>query len=337
MKLRWPDFASFLTPRFAWIQVEVTSFCNAACLYCPQTVYGHSWPRRHLPLSTFQKLLPDLARARLTYLQGWGEPFLHPDFFTLLTLAKQAGCRVGTTTNGMLLDQENIERLVATGIDVIAFSLAGLSDTNDAVRRGTRFDRVLEAIGALNRAKARAGSSRPQINLAYMLLRSGLRDLEKLPGALQGLGIAEVVISTLDFVAAGELEAESLSGVGPEEFGDLSLRLKNLAALGPRHGLNISAQLAPPGERGSICPEKVQQALVVSADGAVSPCVFTNLPVSGVTYLGSAGEVPYRRLVLGNINAQPLAAIWRSPAYANFRRSFYTGKLALPCRNCRKL
>ena len=337
MKLGWPDLFSLLTPKFSWIQVEVTSFCNASCLYCPQTVYRDLWQRRHLPLSAFQKLLPALARSRLTHLQGWGEPFLHPDFFTMLALAKKSGSRVGTTTNGMLLDPEKIDLLVETGLDVIAFSLAGLGDTNDGVRRGTSFSKVLTAIERLNRAKARAGSDRPQINIAYMLLRSGLGELENLPRALEGLGIAEVVVSTLDFVAHRELEAESLWGPDPRECDDLCRRLENLAATGGRQGLNISYHPGPPAGRGLLCPEEVQRALVVSADGGVSPCVFTNLPVSGASYLGRGGEVPYRRLFFGNINEQPLRAIWRQPAYANFRRSFYPGQLALPCRHCRKL
>jgi MoaA/NifB/PqqE/SkfB family radical SAM enzyme len=337
MKLRWPDFLSLPTPKFSWIQVEVTSFCNASCRYCPQTVYRDLWQRRHLPLSAFHQLLPALARSRMTHLQGWGEPFLHPDFFTILALAKKSGSRVGTTTNGMLLEPEKIDLLVETGLDVIAFSLAGLGHNNDQARRGTSFSQVLTAIERLNRAKARAGRGRPQINIAYMLLRSGLDDLEKLPRALAGLGIAEVVVSTLDFVAARELEAESLPGAGPQEYEELSGRLENLAATGRRQGLNISYQLGPPAGRGLLCPEQVQQALVVAADGGVSPCVFTNLPVSGVTYLGKETEVPYRRLVFGNLNEQPLRAIWRQRAYANFRRSFYTGQLALPCRHCRKL
>jgi MoaA/NifB/PqqE/SkfB family radical SAM enzyme len=99
----------------------------------------------------------------------------------------------------------------------------------------------------------------------------------------------------------------------------------------------VSYRLNPPGTRGLLCPENPHRALCVSADGSVSPCVFTNLPVSGVTYLVLDGELPYQPLMFGNLLEQGLGAIWRRPAYAHFRRTFFTGRLATPCRHCLKL
>jgi MoaA/NifB/PqqE/SkfB family radical SAM enzyme len=334
--MAWLDFASRLLPRRGWIQVEVTSYCNAACRYCPHTVYRDSWQNRQLSQAAFQLLLPELRRKQMVYLQGWGEPFLHPEFFSLVALAKQTGCRVGTTTNGMCLDIRNIYSLVTSGLDVIAFSLAGLGERNDTARCGTSFQKVLDTIEHLNRVKAQFGSARPEINLAYLLLRSGLPDLENLPRALWGLGLSQVVISTLDFVPTRELAGEILPASEAEE-AELRLLLEEVVRLGRHYSLEIHYSLRPVRQRPLICPERVDRALVISADGEVSPCVFTNLPVSGVNYLADGEEIPYRHLVFGKIKEQSLEAIWRQPAYANFRRSFYTGKLALPCRQCRKL
>jgi MoaA/NifB/PqqE/SkfB family radical SAM enzyme len=334
MKLPFLDLRSLFRPKFSWLQVEVTTWCNAFCRYCPQTVYRDAWQRRHLSIELFQKLVPALARTELAHLQGWGEPFLHPDLFNMIALAKGAGCRVGVTTNGMLLTQKKIDLLLESGLDLIAFSLAGLGGTNDEAREGTGFDQVLKAIQMLS--EARAGVGRPRINIAYMLLRSGLGDLEGLPGALKGLGVADVVVSTLDFAAAGPLEEECLPNSG-EEYAELAARLTSLAQTAQRDGLNFSWNLKPPGERGLLCPENVQQALVVSAQGRVTPCVFTNLPVSGVNYRGREGEVAYQGLDFGNLGEESLEDIWRRREYADFRRSFLTGNLALPCRHCRKL
>ena len=56
----------------------------------------------------------------MVYLQGWGEPFLHPELMTMVRIAKGTGCSVGTTTNGLLLNEKVIRQLVESGMDVLA-------------------------------------------------------------------------------------------------------------------------------------------------------------------------------------------------------------------------
>jgi MoaA/NifB/PqqE/SkfB family radical SAM enzyme len=282
-------------------------------------------------------MMPSLAKARLVYLQGWGEPFLNPDFFSMVALAKQAGCRVGATTNGMLLDGAKIGQLVDSGLDVLAFSLAGGTRTNDRFRRGAALGRVLETMEALRLAQEKAGRSRPAIHIAYLLLRSGIPDLAELPRLWAGLGVEEVVVSTLDFVPSQELESEAIRPQRGGKYEEVKARLDELAEAGRRGGIKVHYQLKEPGERVLLCPEKVHQALVVGADGQASPCAFLNLPVGPVTYCAQGQEQPYRRLTFGSLPDHSLAALWRQRAYTNFRNSFFTGKLLRPCQICAKM
>jgi len=289
-------------------------------------------------MGAFEKLLPVFKRTRLVFLQGWGEPFLSPDFFTMAALAKKAGCVVGTTTNGMLLDEEKAIRLVDTGVDVVAFSLAGTSAKNDFWRRGTRLAAVLGSIKRLASAKARRHAATPAIHVAYMLLRSGLDELPRLPEALTGTGVQQVVISTLDFVPAASLKAEALSLEDRAEYAEVKALLDEVVDAGKRGGLEVHYQLPDWTNRGASCTENATRAAFIAADGSVSPCVFTNLPVDGaLLYVSRRRERPYRRLTFGNINTTPLAAIWHSRPYAEFRAAFATGWLGEPCATCPKL
>jgi MoaA/NifB/PqqE/SkfB family radical SAM enzyme len=226
---------------------------------------------------------------------------------------------------------------VGSGIDIVAFSLAGIEAAHDRIRPGTSFRQVLAAIRTLNRLKAGAGAGTPQIHVAYMLLRSGLPDLEKLPRVLAGLGVHQVVISTLDFVPTRDLAGESFLATDRAAYEELNARLEEVTAAAASCGVSVHYHLTPPDARGLLCPENPQAALVVAAHGSVSPCVFTNLPVSGVTYVGRGGESPYHPLIFGNLLEEDLGAIWRQPAYANFRRTFFTGRLATSCRQCLRL
>jgi MoaA/NifB/PqqE/SkfB family radical SAM enzyme len=134
----WWEHRVLLEPK-DWIQVEVTSRCNAACWYCPRTCYEQQWLNRTMSMDTFKLVVPALSKTALTYLQGWGEPLLHPDLAAMVRLAKRAGCTVGTTTNGMLLDETGCHRLMDAGLDILAFSLAGTTSAcNDTARGGNQ-------------------------------------------------------------------------------------------------------------------------------------------------------------------------------------------------------
>jgi MoaA/NifB/PqqE/SkfB family radical SAM enzyme len=328
---------SLLAPTFDWIQVEVTSACNAACIYCPRTVYRDVWEDRHLPLDTFRKLEPAFAKTRHVHLQGWGEPFLHPDFFGMVAIAKAAGCRVGTTTNALLLNRERISRIVESGMDMIAFSLAGTGAKNDVIRKGTNLKKVLEAIRALEREKKEKGMEKPEIHVAYMLFRSGMQELEALPELLEGLGASQVVVSTLDFVPTDELRKEAVIPETVEEYREICSRLDSLVEAGRKKGLGIHYHLVSTEDRREVCTENVQRALCVSSDGAVSPCVYTNLRVSGTYYDMRGKKVSCQRMVFGNIREKDVKDIWKEKSYKAFRRSFFKGELAPTCQKCRKI
>jgi MoaA/NifB/PqqE/SkfB family radical SAM enzyme len=321
-------------PLLDWIQVEATSHCNAACVYCPYTVYRPHWLRRHLPLETYCKLVPAFSKTKLVHLQGWGEPFLNPHFFEMVRLAKEQGCQVGTTTNGTLLDRQRLTRVMGHDLDIIAFSLAGTDQKNDAIRRGTSLEQILRTIKTLNQLKQERNTPRPEIHIAYMLLRSGLEDIATLPSLLQDLGVSQVIISTLDFIPTPELANEAFSPPDKEP-GRLQKLLKSIVAKGKRCGVPIYYQI-PVGEPQSSCSENVQQSLFITSDGGVSPCVFTGLPVSKASLFIDGRAQPYTPLNFGNMNEQPLRQIWWKKSYKKFRHSFSSGKFAQPCLNCSK-
>jgi radical SAM protein with 4Fe4S-binding SPASM domain len=314
--------SGFFAPTWDWIQVEVTSRCRASCSYCPRTSLKDVWQDRDMPLALFERLSPGVARAGLVYLQGWGEPLLHPDFPAMVKSAKKSGCMVGATTNGMPLDQALAEDLVRSGLDILAFSLAGTGEGNDAARRGAPFSRVMEAVELLGRAKKSLGSSLPAVHIAYMLLRSNFDDVRELPRVLEGKGVGQVVISTLDYLPGPGLEGEVIAPGTVEEYREVKDLLDAVAEEGGKRGMQVYGQFPHPVTRRTICTENVARALFVSSDGEVSPCVFHSLP---------------ERLSFGNLNGATLADIWKSEAYRNFRKAFTGENPPEPCRGCPKL
>lgn len=326
----------FFMPELDWLQVEVTSFCNARCFYCPHEIHRVAWQNQHMELRVFEKLLPVLRSARLAYLQGWGEPFMHPDFFNLVTMAKKAGCRVGATTNGTLIKAERARAIVANGMDLVSFSLAGASPQNDFYRRGTTLTGVLRGIEELAAARERSGSAAPDIHISYLLLRSGVNELKRLPDLLAGAAVSEVVISTLDFIPDESLASEAITPDNPEKLAEVRNLLTETANRGNEKGVKISYRLPGDPVIRKPCTENPLKAAFISAEGRVSPCVFNSIPVGAGPGAESPSAVPHQKS-FGALDKDSFSSIWRKKDYVKFRTDLFASRVGERCLSCMKL
>ena len=324
-------------PQLDWIQVEISSYCNANCLYCPHSIYKESWQNRYLSIESFRNLIPAFRKASLVYLQGWGEPFTHPRFFEMLETAKAVGCKVGTTTNGTLLNRKTIETMVSQRLDVIGFSLAGVDQKNDRIRKGTRIKKVLECIEEIHKAKDRFGTDKPEIHIAYMLLRSGLANLKKIPTFLGNTGASQTVVSSLSYVATQEMTTESILASDMDEYLDLKDRLIEVRNEASNHLVDVHFHMVPPEQKNFSCMENIPKAVVVGSEGIISPCVMKQIPVKGKNYYYFRGQSQLQQnLSFGNIHQNSLNTIWNGHDYQQFVREFRQGETPTICKNCLK-
>ena len=324
-------------PQLDWIQVEISSYCNASCIYCPHSAFDANWQNRFLPLEAFRNLIPAFAKTHLVYLQGWGEPFLHPQFFEMLQIAKKAGCVVGTTTNGTLLNRETLAKMVTQGLDVIGFSLAGVDQKNDRIRKGTSIKKVLDCMAEIRRLKDRYRVDSPQIHIAYMLLRSGLEDLEKLPQFLSNTGAAQTVLSSLSYVVSPAMEVESVLASGEAEYLELKNRIFEVRKEALSKGSNVHFHLVSPVQNNFSCSENIPRAIVVGSDGSLSPCVMKQIPVQGENVYYINGQICVQQnLSFGKIQQESLKTIWYCTQYRQFVREFRNGNTLVVCQNCLK-
>lgn len=217
--------------------------------------------------------------------------------------------------------------MVESGIDIVAFSLAGTDDASNNWRRGVDFDRVCQAVSTLREAREERQASHPEMHFAYLLLASNSGAVTALPPLMRRLGVTSAVISTLDYLPDPALRSESFLFAGARIIEKISTRLGETAAEAARLGLALYYLFPSPGAQGSGCLENIGHSLFISADGAVSPCVFANVP----TTLAD----PNRR-VFGNINDSAPLAIWERPEYVLFRDQLTRGEPDKLCQTCRK-
>ncbi|RME94652.1 MAG: heme d1 biosynthesis radical SAM protein NirJ, partial [Alphaproteobacteria bacterium] len=80
-------------------------------------------------------VMDDLKAFRVPVLiLSGGEPLLRPDIFEISARAKAMGFYTGLSSNGALINEDNIGDIAAIGYDYVGISLDGIGATHDAFR-----------------------------------------------------------------------------------------------------------------------------------------------------------------------------------------------------------
>ncbi len=321
--------------RLGWLQIQISSACNASCSYCPRTAYRKNWKNQFFPPELLENILPFLHPGTYIHLQGWGEPFLHPRLFAIIETIKKQGFRVGTTTNGALLNTGRIEHLMDLGLDMLAFSIAGCgSHENDGIRKGASLRQVIQIIEKIQALRESKQSPFPRIHLAQMMLRSSLEHINTYPAFWKNLGVEQVVLSSLSLVTRPEFRDEARLADSMEEWDELKSALYEMRK---NNGLGdiLRFHLVSPFLFFKGCSENIHESAVVDCDGRVSPCVMASLPVSGpVTHWSYGAAHAHSNLSWGSVRENTFDTIWRYKKYRSFRKQEeMTGQ---QCHNCLK-
>jgi len=127
------------------VVVEPTNRCNLKCTTCPVNREMRR-PRGGMSFRLFQKILDDVPPLKRLSLNNWGEPLLHADIFRMVRLAKAKGTETTIfCTNGTLLDDDRVEKIFESGLDILEFSMDGLGDVYERTR-GADYSQLAERI-----------------------------------------------------------------------------------------------------------------------------------------------------------------------------------------------
>ena len=128
-------------------------------------------PQEDLAWDAFEAFLATHPDLRHVELQGEGEPLLHPRFFDMVAACRERGIRIGIITNGSLLNEDRIERLVAGGIASIHVSMESAEAGQFQAIRGGAFGKVRDGLARLMAARHARGLAEPVVGLAVTVLK----------------------------------------------------------------------------------------------------------------------------------------------------------------------
>ncbi len=312
------------------MQIEVSAVCNLKCTFCPTTYIKSAREPRFFPLELYKDLIPYFPNTNWVYLQGWGEPFLHPDLWTMVALAKKTGAKVGLTTNGSYFDDQNLARLFeggASGLDLVSISIAGAtSDTHNKIRVGSDLKAIFAAVRDLIEAKKQHKSALPIVKFSYMLTKQSIAELPAAVAAAADLGVDELYTTNLDYVFDARADQSKVFAY-QEEPDPAHLKYISEAEKVARdrgfpfrsYPLHIKTELA-------VCDLNPNDFVYITANGDVTPCTYLGLPNNPRCFKGKATNVPKK--VFGNLAEASFEEIWKRDDYVRFREPFAARKAA---------
>ena len=134
---------------------ECTLRCNLSCRHCGSDCRKIS-ATPDMPLDHFLKVLDNVATMtapnRVLVNTVGGEPLVRPDIVECGKAITDRGFSWGTVTNGVLLTEDMLSKLLDAGLRTIAVSLDGLEAEHNWLR-GNSFDATISSVKLLVRTK----------------------------------------------------------------------------------------------------------------------------------------------------------------------------------------
>ena len=173
--------------------------CNLACQHCYSVSADRDFPGELSTDEVFAVMADLRAFGVPALILSGGEPLLRPDIYEIADRAKALGFYTALSTNGTLVDEANIDRIVDARFDYVGISLDGRRERHDRFRRQAgAFDRSL---AALRLCRDRA----IKVGVRFTLTQDNAGDLPWLLETIDGERIDKFYLSHLNYAGRGNI------------------------------------------------------------------------------------------------------------------------------------
>ncbi|MBR3624699.1 MAG: radical SAM protein, partial [Selenomonadaceae bacterium] len=115
------------------IGIEVSSLCNAHCVYCAHSLKNHGLYEGNMTWELLERIVDDVKefpeKIKLISTYSFGEPLCNPFLAKMIAYIRDADIteRINFTTNGLLMTPNRADDILAAGVETIRISLQGIS------------------------------------------------------------------------------------------------------------------------------------------------------------------------------------------------------------------
>lgn len=314
------------------VHIDVTNACNIDCVTCwdhsphlhePRSI---AWKRQRVDPDAFAELLADidgLGGLEAVIISGMGEPFTHPQIYTLLAEVKRRGLHLTVITNLLAADPVKILELE---VDCLLLGIHAASERSylefhpswkprdwqrlqatltELAARGRRADKHVQVICKHNADE-----------LAAMIEQADRLRAERVNFKLASLRNGTEIVALDSGARARLLERE------------LPEARTRAQQLGVRHNLDaFEMQL-----RASLSdPSRACETAPIDQVGCFMGQLYSRITVDGTVLYCCNTDV-----VVGHLATARFSELWRGPAWQAWRERMRRGDYLPSCRQCGK-
>jgi len=181
------------------VEFDMVRTCNLHCKMC------NFWTNKPNPKRLTTKEVKDTIKNLHDWFQrefkiafAGGEPFMRPDMIEIIKYASGLGIITSVATNGTLLTEDMVGKLVESGLNGIVISIDSLNPEVHDYMRGTSgaFKRAFRAFNMIV-DKRKDEFANPFPNLASIISKLNHQDVPELLGWLKKTGKGNLIVQSI--------------------------------------------------------------------------------------------------------------------------------------------
>jgi MoaA/NifB/PqqE/SkfB family radical SAM enzyme len=323
-------------------QFEITYRCNSFCRHCckqhrPERL--DDLPRELLTAHDWIALAHSLPRFTLITLTG-GEPLMHPGFAEIIAGISRSRV-MNLLTNATLLDEEMIDLLLRARVVLLGVPIYGVAERHNAVVCApNRYEMAVDNLRRLRSRQRARGQRRPLLDLKTIVTADNLSEVDHLLELA-----AELDADYLTF----SLGYDNPVMLNPFLKPDLSHHdFQRLHPFGPtdktvrREFARVFRRLLEQGDAGrtrfrfypSFPSPDLAEAFFLEPErftGRMLPCTC---PWGTIVVNPEGQAFPCLSVAVGSVRERSWRAVWRGPAFRDFRRTIRAAGALPACWGC---
>jgi len=296
------------------ISVEIMNKCNLECKHCRVSYHGNVMDDVNPTFMTFEcftkiadRIFPLIKKA-YRFQFSTVEPLFHKDIFKMMDYVSKYNKYIdlGILSNGMLLNERNINELMKRNVSSITISLDGYKkETVEAFKTNVDFDRLISNIQLLTKLC----KNKIEVNVVFVATKENIGELVEYVSFCKSLNIDRILVNGFQSFFPDSSHLYLYSKQGNPEVQEIFQRAYDKAKYN-----NINIEFPSLVAEPSGC--SMHQTMIIDDKGNIAPCIYLARKTPFELFSESKVSDP---VVWGNVFDEDPLAVWRSKDCVQFR------------------